>query len=136
MELRKVVRDRIKMRDGEWIALGAEYGKVEVLVRAMGGAYNDDVNERRRALYKEFGGMDAVPSERDGQAMTEALIARVLVDVRGGEDDTIDGEPLNMDNFCALLREPGATGLVNALIVAATKVGLHREETKKAAAGN
>ena len=136
MELRKKVRDRIKMRDGEWIALGAEYGDVEVLVRVMGGAYNDDLNARRRDLYKEFGGMEAVPSDRDGQAMTEALIARVLVDVKGGKDDTIDGAPVDMESFSALLREPGATTLVNAVMVAASKVGLHREETKKAATGN
>ncbi len=136
MELRKVVRDRIKIRDGEWIALGAEYGKVEVLVRVMGGAYNDDINARRRDLYKEFAGAENVPSDRDGQAMTEALIARVLVDVKGGPEDTIDGKPIDLNAFTALLREPGATQLVNAVIIASSKVGLHREEAKKEATGN
>lgn len=136
MELRKTVRDRIKMRDGEWIALGAEYGKVEVLVRAMAGAYVDDLGARRRDLYREFNGAEQVPTDRENQAQTEALIARVLVDVKGGPDDTIDGAPVSLENFTALLREPGATALVNAVIVAASKVGLARDAERKAAAGN
>lgn len=136
MELRRNVRDKIKMRDGEWLPLGSDFGQVQVLVRAMGGAYADDLSARRRDLYREFGGMDAVPTDRDGHAQVEAIIARVLVDVKGGPDDTIDGEPVTLAAFQALMREPGAASLVNAVIVAASKVGLHREEAKKTAAGN
>ncbi len=136
MELRKKVRDSIKMRDGERFSLGAEWGKVWVHVRAMGGAYADDLAKRRRDLFKEFGGED-VPTDRDGQAQIEALIARVLVDA-GSDDpaDTIDGKPVTLDTLTALMREPGASSLANAVIVAASKVGLHREETKRVAEGN
>jgi len=136
MELRTKIRDRIKMRDGEKIMLGGEWGKVWVHVRVMGGAYNDDLAKRRRDLFQEFGG-EEVPTDRDGQAQVEALLARVLVDA-GSDDptDTFDGRPVTLEVLSEIMREPGATSLVNAVIVAASKVGLHREKAKKEAVGN
>lgn len=136
MELRKITRDAAAMRAGEWHPLGPEFGGVEVNVSAMGGAYTDHLGNLRRVLARQYGGPDLIPAEEEGKAITEAVIAKVLNGVRAKPDDTIDGAPVTMENFTALMREPGAVVVVNAVMAASSRVGYQRENTVKAAVGN
>lgn len=136
MELRKQVRDPVAMRTGEWQPLGPEYGGIEVKVRAMAGAYTDDLANRRRALARQHGGIDSIPTDAESKAITEAVIKTVLIDVRGGKADTLDGEPVALENFSELLREGGAVSLVNAIMQASARVGHVRESDAAEAVGN
>lgn len=136
MDLMQSIRDPAAMRNGEWQKLGPEWGEVEVLVRAQGGAYVDDLAARRRTLARKHGGMDNIPTEAESEAITEATIKCLLMDVRGGPGDSIGGKPINRESFAELMRHPGAVGLVNAVLSASGRVGYAREEAREEAAGN
>lgn len=134
-DLRALVRDSKTMRDGEWVSLGQEWLNIQVLVRGLGHDYNDNINGRQRALAKAYPGRE-VPSEMAAAEMTEALIECALVDAKAPEDVLLDGQPVTLETFSKLLREPGATELVNAVILATNRVGRAKTETVKAAKGN
>ena len=136
MDLMQSIRDPAAMRNGQWQKLGPEWGDVEVLVRAQGGHYVDDLAARRRTLARKHGGMDNIPTEAESEAITEATIKCLLMDVRGGPGDNIAGEPITLANFSTLMRNPGAVGLVNAVLSASGRVGYAREDEKEEAAGN
>ena len=136
MDLMKSVRDPVAMRNGEWQRLGDEWGDVEVLIRAQGGAYVDFLAAERRKLARIHGGEASIPTEAESKMITDAVIKRLLVDVKGGPDDNIDGQPITLERFVELMRHPGAVPLVNAVMMASQRVGFQREEVQADAVGN
>lgn len=136
MDLLKAVRDPAAMRNGEWHPLGPDWGAVEVHVRAQGGQYVDFLAAQRRKLARQHGGLDSIPTEAESAAITEATIKCLLIDVRGGPEDSIGGKPVELPAFVELMRNPGAVALVNAVLAASARVGYAREAEREEAAGN
>lgn len=134
-DLKQLVRDGDRMKKGEWIGLGAEWNDIEVRITAIGHAYNDELAKQNRVMARANAGGD-VPSAASSAAVVETLISTVLLDVRGPRDVTIDGEPLTMENFVPLIREPGSAELVNAIIMATSRVGRRKASDTEEARGN
>jgi len=134
----KLASFRINSRaieEGEWVAAGDEWGDLEVKVRGFTNAYHDARNAAiRRAAVPYAGQADRIPSAIADRIVCDCVIKHLFLDVRNLTGD--DGQPVTREQFVELMRNPDFKPLVNAVIVAAAKVGQIREAEAEAAEGN
>lgn len=135
MRLKDVVKNSAAIKNGEWVALGEEFGEVEVLTRGLTDPFLDAQAAKQRQAAKGFGGEVArLPVATRRKINIDCLNKHVLLDVRGLTDD--EGRALTIDEFKDLLYDPAYEELVTACFLAAKQVGERRDDDLGDAAGN
>lgn len=121
--------------EGEWVRIGDEYDDLEIKTRGRTDQYHDATARRQRKAAAGFGGdVTKLPLAIRREINVECLIEFVVLDVRNLLDDA--GEPVTLDQFRALLRDPDYKELVEACYIAAEMVGQRRAAEAEEARGN
>ena len=121
--------------DGEWVALGDEFGGIEIRTRGFTDAYTDAKNARLRQVARAYAGdVMKIPTAAQREIVIEAMIAHVLVGVRGAQND--DGSDTTFAQFCDAIRLPDYEDVYVAVVNACAQAGRARAEEVRAAAKN
>ena len=127
--------DSKAVETGEWVRAGDEYDDLEILCRGFTDQYNDSHQSALRKAAKSVGGdTRLLPLAVSRGILIEKLIQHVILDVRNLADD--QGNPVNMAQFAAYLRDPDYSDLVTACIKSAAKVGQAKADDLADASGN
>lgn len=134
-KLKDFRRNSQAVEDGEWVRVADEFDDLEVKVRGYTARYHDLRNAKMRKAAVAVGGdQSRVPAATADAIVLECMLAHIFLDVRNLEDE--HGSPVTREGFIDLLRNPDYRQLVNAVLVAAGKVGQMNEDEKVEAAGN
>lgn len=134
-KLKDFRRNSQAFEEGEWVRVADEFDDLEVKVRGYTARYHDLRNAKmRRAATPYNGDVSRIPSAIADAIVLECLLACIFLDVRNLEDE--HGKPVTREGFIELLRDPDYRQLVNAVLVAAGKVGQMNELEKADAEGN
>lgn len=128
--------DSAAERNGAWVALGPDFGDIEVKVRGLTSDYEDEVQRRVR---KEGGRRpDQMPGEKRQRIVRETFAEQCFLDVRNlvHHDGQKQGQAVTADEFRALILNPDYRKVYYATLAAATEVGEAWKEQAEAAAGN
>ena len=116
---------------GEWIRLGEEFDDAEVLTRGYTDAYTDAHQAKlRRAAKSMNGDATKLPIAVSRGLLIESLLQHVVLDVRGIQN--ADGSNTTMAQFADYLRDPDYATLLAAVLGAAGRVGLSRDDVADA----
>ncbi|MFT8402361.1 MAG: hypothetical protein ABF932_00600 [Gluconobacter potus] len=137
-------RDLARVSEGEEIEVGPEGNTFFITTRGFTPAYRDtlyalrleaarDLNRSQRAG-AGFYAPDALPPTADDVCQGKAIARQCVLGVRGLEG--ADDQPVNIDDFRAMLESGNYPALTTLAIMAAGRVGSDRAEQAKAAAGN
>lgn len=120
---------------GAWVFPGEEYGDLEVRVRGYTDTYRNAYQARLRQAARPVGGdTNKLSVEMQRNILRGAVDEHILLDVRNLEDDA--GKPVQIDAFRKLLADPEYSDLFDAVLKAASIVGIIKAEDDKVDAGN
>lgn len=135
-KLSKFKRDSSLTQTGEWIRVGDEYDDLEILTRGFNDDYTDHRNAgiRKAATLNYRGDPSKIGAAETRSITIDSIVAHSLIDVRNLADD--DGNPVSLDKFVTMLRDPDYLDLYLATITACAMVGRTRAAVTKDAIKN
>ena len=128
--------DAKAIEDGEWIRPDEDrFDDLEILTRGYTNKYRDVLSRKLQKAAVGFQGKaEKVPSAIRDSIVADAVADYLVLDVRNlvGRD----GQPVTIDQFRALLRDPSCKELIEACLSAAQLVGRVKEDETADAVGN
>lgn len=131
-------RDAAKVNEGDWVRLHLDDDPdKDAYLRTLGhtDAFRDALARRVQKTAQGYGGNAAKIPSAVARAIDIDLYSTLLFkDIRGLEDE--NGQPVDFERFCDLIRQPDYLPLFNLCAAAVASIGQMQEEAKESAAKN
>ena len=127
--------DAKAIEEGEWIRPGEEYEDLEFRTRGFTDAYEDARAAKTRRAAARFGGdASKIPQSERRAILIDCLLAHVLLDVRGLNDE--HDQPIPFNVLAGHLHDASFAPLVSAALTAAAQISNRRAADVSDAAKN
>ncbi|MFY8093039.1 MAG: hypothetical protein ACOVN0_06115 [Niveispirillum sp.] len=131
-------RDAAKVNEGDWVRLHLEDDpEKDAFLRTLGhtDAFRDALARRVGKVAQNYGGNASRIPTAVARAIDIDLYSTLLFkDIRGLEDE--QGQPVDFERFCDLIRQPDYLPLFNLCVAAVASIGQMQDEAKETAAKN
>lgn len=145
--LSKFRRDTSIIKQGQWVTVGENDDTFEILTRGSTAPFRDAIARYRHDAVRDLNrkrqpGSDAydlatLPPSVDDACLGRALVEHCVLDLRGLSHDDAGQQPVTLDEFRDMLRDPETFGGLAGLAFAAVgRVNENATAERAEAVGN